>query len=87
MVVAVDAPLLKIPTGIYCFPRVIKGLYGRKMAITDQLRLVAMMYVRLPFSSRNVGNLLSERGIDIYHKTVRLWWNRLGPMFDAKEWE
>ncbi|WP_299310438.1 DDE-type integrase/transposase/recombinase, partial [uncultured Croceicoccus sp.] len=26
-------------------------------------------------------DLLSERGIDICHETVRLWWNRFGPMF------
>jgi transposase-like protein len=24
---------------------------------------------------------LFERGIDICHETVRLWWNRFGPMF------
>ena len=30
---------------------------------------------------RNVEDLLFERGIDICHETVRLWWNRFGPMF------
>ena len=25
--------------------------------------------------------MLFERGIDICHETVRLWWNRFGPMF------
>ena len=47
----------------------------------DVLRLVEMMYVRYPLSLRNVEDLLSERGIDICHETVRLWWNRFGPMF------
>ncbi len=42
-----------------------------------------MMYVRFPLSLRNVEDLLFERGIDICHKTVRLWWNRFGPMFAA----
>ena len=28
--------------------------------------------------------LLAERGIDICHETVRLWWNRFGPMFAAE---
>lgn len=28
-------------------------------------------------------DLLFERGIDICHETVRLWWNRFGPMFAA----
>ncbi|MDP3495146.1 MAG: IS6 family transposase, partial [Hyphomonadaceae bacterium] len=28
--------------------------------------------------------LLHERGIDICHETVRLWWNRFGPMFAAE---
>lgn len=57
------------------------------MAITDHHHLVMMMYLRLPLSLRTVGNLPSERGIDIYHETIRLWWNRFGPMFVAKEWE
>lgn len=42
-----------------------------------------MMYVRFPLSPRNVEDLLFERGIDICHETVRLWWNRFGPMFAA----
>jgi len=36
-----------------------------------------MMYVRYPFSLRNVEDLLHERGIEISHETVRLWWWRL----------
>jgi len=47
----------------------------------DVTRLVVMMYVRFPLSLRNVEDLLFERGIDICHETVRLWWNRFGPMF------
>jgi putative transposase len=47
------------------------------------IRLVVMMYVRYPLSLRNVEDLLFERGIDICHETVRLWWNRFGPMFAA----
>ncbi len=45
------------------------------------IRLVVMMYVRFPLSLRNVEGLLLERGIDVCHETVRLWWNRFGPMF------
>ena len=48
------------------------------------IRLVVMMYVRYPLSLRNVEDLLFERGIDICHETVRLWWNRFGPMFAAE---
>jgi putative transposase len=40
-----------------------------------------MMYVRYPLSLRNVEDLLTGRGIDISHETVRFWWNRFGPMF------
>ena len=47
----------------------------------DVIRLVVMMYVRYPLSLRNVEDLLFERGIDICHETVRLWWNRFGPLF------
>ena len=49
----------------------------------EVIRLVVMMYVRFPLSLRNVEDLLFERGIDICHETVRLWWNRFGPMFAA----
>ena len=38
-----------------------------------------MMYVPFPLSLRNVEDVLFERGIDICHETVRLWWNRFGP--------
>ncbi len=30
---------------------------------------------------RNVEDLLFERGIDICHETVRMWWSRFGPLF------
>ena len=43
-----------------------------------------MTYVRYPLSLRNVEDLLFERGIDICHETVRLWWNRFGPMFASE---
>src|SRR5450432_137126 len=50
----------------------------------EVIRLVVMMYVRYPLSLRNVEDLLFERGIDICHETVRLWWSRFGPMFAAE---
>jgi len=45
------------------------------------IRLAVMLYVRFPLSLRNVEDLLFERGIDVCHETVRLWWNRFGPSF------
>ena len=50
----------------------------------EVIRLVLMMYVRYPLSLRIVEDLLFKRGIDICHETVRLWWNRVGPMFAAE---
>jgi len=44
------------------------------------IRMVVMLYVRYPLSLRNVEDLLFERGYDFCHETVRLWWNRFGPM-------
>lgn len=41
------------------------------------------MYVRFPLSLRNVEDLLFERGVDLCHETVRLWWNHFGSMFAA----
>ena len=49
----------------------------------EVIRMVVMLYVRFPLSLRNVEDLLAERGIDICYETVRLWWNRFGPMFAA----
>ena len=49
----------------------------------EVIRLVVMLYVRFPLSLRNVEDLLFERGIDLCHETVRLWWARFGPMFAA----
>ena len=36
------------------------------------IRLAVLMYVKYPLSLRNVEDLLTERGIDISHETVRL---------------
>lgn len=46
--------------------------------------MVVMLYVRYPLSLRNVEDLLFERGYELCHETVRLWWNRFGPMFAAE---
>ena len=45
----------------------------------EVIRLTVMLYIRYPLSLRQVEDLLFERGIDICHETVRLWWNRFGP--------
>ena len=47
----------------------------------EVIRRVVMMYVKYPLSLRNVEDLLFERGIDLCHETVRMWWNRFGPLF------
>ena len=48
------------------------------------IRLTVMMYIRYPLSLRQVEDILFVRGIDIYHETVRFWWNRFGPIFAAE---
>ena len=45
------------------------------------IRLAVMLYIRFPFSLRNVEDLLHQRGVDVSHETVRYWWHRFGPMF------
>ena len=50
----------------------------------EVIRLAVMMYIRFPLSLRQVEDLLHERGIDICNETVRVWWNRFGPMFAAE---
>ena len=47
----------------------------------EVIRIAVLLYVRFPLSLRNVEDLLFERGYDISYETVRLWWNRFGPMF------
>ena len=47
----------------------------------ELIREVVLLYIRYPLSLRNVEDLLAERGYDLCHETVRLWWNRFGPMF------
>ena len=49
----------------------------------ERIREVVLLYVRYPLSLRNVEDLLFECGYDVCHETVRLWWNRFGPMFAA----
>lgn len=48
------------------------------------IRLAVLMYVRFPFSLRQVEDLLHERGIDVSYETVQFWWNRFGPVFPAE---
>jgi len=50
----------------------------------EVIRLTVLMYVRYPLSLRQVEDFLFERGIDIRHETVRLWWNQFGPLFAAE---
>jgi putative transposase len=50
----------------------------------EVIRAVVQMYVRFPLPLLNVEDLLFECGIGICHETVRLWWNRFGPMFAAE---
>jgi putative transposase len=57
--------------------------FTRFNSSAEIIRLAVLMCVRYLQSSGNVENLLAERGIYICHYTVRLWWNRFGPMFAA----
>jgi hypothetical protein len=49
----------------------------------EVIRLVVMMYVRFPLRLRKVEDLLFERGLDICQETVRMRWDRFGPMFSG----
>ena len=40
-----------------------------------------MLYIRYPLSLRQGEDILFERGIDICHETLCLWWNRFAPVF------
>lgn len=49
----------------------------------EVIRVVVLMYVRFLLSLRNVEDPLFERGIDLCHETVRVGWNRFGPLLAA----
>jgi transposase-like protein len=65
-------------------PRTPKTPFYRFNSSPEIIRLVVMMYVKFPLSLRNVEDLLHERGIDICHETVRMWWNRFGRYCQTK---
>lgn len=48
------------------------------------IQLAVLLYIRYPLSLRQVEDMLFERGIDISHETIRLWWNRFGSLIAAK---
>ncbi len=50
----------------------------------EVIRLAVMLYVRFPLSLRNVEDVLHARGTEVIHETVRLWWQRFGPMSAAE---
>ena len=43
-----------------------------------------MMFGKHPLSFRNVEYLLADPGINTCHETVRLWWDRFGPILAAE---
>jgi putative transposase len=47
------------------------------------IHLAVMLYICLPFSLRNVEDMLHDRGISISHETAQLWWSGFGPLFAA----
>ncbi len=49
----------------------------------EVIRVAVTIYIRYPLSLRQLEDLLSARGIDICHETVRYRCNRFGPMFAA----
>ncbi len=84
---------LGLGPGGHCQPKIHASLIGGRLAgrmtqaknpfryfdsSPEVIGLVVMMYVRYLLSVRNVEDLPFERGIEICHETVRLWWNRFG---------
>jgi putative transposase len=45
------------------------------------IQLAVMYYVRYPLSYRQVEDILSERGVNICHESIRFWVNRFGGAF------
>ena len=51
---------------------------------TEIIGLTVMTYIAIRFRSAQAEDLLFERGIDICHEPVRIWWSRFGPIFAAE---
>ena len=60
------------------------NLFGYFNSLPEVICPAVKMYVGYPLSLRQVDDLLSERGIDVCHETVRCWWNSFGPLFAAE---
>ncbi len=61
-----------------------KNLFKYFKTSLEIIRLAVMFYVRYPLSYRQVEDILSERGVDICHETIRFWVNRFGGVFANK---
>lgn len=49
----------------------------------EMTHLRVMTYMRYPPLLRSAEGFKFERGIDIYRKTMQLWWSRFGPLAAA----
>ena len=50
------------------------------------IQLALLLYIRYPLSLlAQVEDMLYERGVDISHESIRLWWNRFGPAIASKD--
>src|SRR5580704_1610899 len=58
--------------------------YARHRFPPDIIRHAVWLYLRFTLSSRDVEDLLAERGLDLSYETVRRWVLKFGPLF-AKE--
>ena len=55
--------------------------FSEKQRSRDRAGSIAKpQHFRIPLSLRNVGDLISERGIDIIHETVLAFWSQFGVM-------
>ena len=48
------------------------------------IQLALLLYIRYPLSLRQVEDMLYERGGDISHESIRLWWNKFGLLIARK---
>ncbi len=52
--------------------------YSRHRFPADVIQHAVWLYFRFPLSSRDVGNLLAQRSIDVSYETVRRWSVKFG---------
>ena len=55
--------------------------YKRHRFPPEIIEYAVWLYLRFNLSHRELEDLLAQRGIEVSHESIRLWCNKLGPVY------